>query len=85
MNEVREKLISYITRMNEATTSAERSLLYREMMTYHYFLPDAERAATDDLMRPYWAEIEKIQLHPDPLLQRAEELLSRIRSRVPQS
>ncbi len=36
-------------------------------------------------MTPTLDELAKIQLPPDPLIQRAEELLNRIKSRVPQT
>lgn len=85
MNEARQKITNCLLRMEQATTPIERTLAYREMMTYHVFLPEAERLATEDLVRPYLDEIGKIPLPPDSLLQRAEELLNRIKSRVPQS
>ncbi len=85
MNDARQKIMDCLRRMEQATTPLERTVAYREMMTYHIFLPEEERVATEDLVRPYWDEIEKIPMPPDPLLQRAEELLNRIKSRVPQS
>ena len=85
MNEARQKIMNCLLRMEQAITPIERTVAYREMMAYHVFLPEPERLATEDLVRPYWDEIEKIALPPDPLLQRAEELLNRIKSRVPQS
>ena len=85
MDETRQKIKNCLLRMEQAATPIERTLAYREMMTYHTFLPEAERLATEELVGPYLDEIEKIPMPPDPLLQRAEELLNRIKSRVPQS
>ena len=85
MTDVRQQITDYIAQLNQAQTPDERSLAYRQLMNYHYFLPEAERLATDDLMRPYWDKLDKIQLPPDPLLERAQELLKRIQSRVVQS
>lgn len=85
MSDARQKITDCLLRMEQASTPIEHTIAYREMMTYHVFLPEADRLATDDLVRPYWDEIEKITLPPDPVLQRAEELLNHIKSRVPQS
>lgn len=85
MSDARQKIVDCLLRMEQATTPIERTIAYREMMAYHVFLPEAERLATEDLVRPYWDEIEKIPMPSDPLLQRAEELLNRIQSRVLQS
>ena len=84
MNDARQKITEYLLRMERAATPIERTVAYREMMTYHVFLPENERLATEDLVRPCWDAIEKIPVPPDPILQRAEELLNRIKSRVPQ-
>ena len=85
MSDARQKVTDCLLRMEQASTPIEHTIAYREMMTYHLFLPEAERLATEDLVRPYWDEMEKIPIPPYPILQRAEELLNRIKFRVPQS
>lgn len=85
MSDARQKITDCLNRMKQATTPIDRTIAYREMMAYHIFLPQADRLATEDLVRPYLDELDKIPMPPDPLLQRAEELLNRIKSRVPQS
>jgi hypothetical protein len=68
----------------QAQTEQEKSKAHIELLRYHYFLSADDQASVADVMKPTLDELDKIQLPPDPLLQRAEALLNRIQSRVPQ-
>lgn len=84
MNTIREQVTNYIVALNQAKSTTEHNIAYQALMRYHYFLPETDQTDVNDLMQPYLDTLAEIQLPPDPIIQRSEEILSRIKSRVPQ-
>lgn len=85
MNTPQEVVAFYVNRIENAKHPVEKCIIKDDLMLYYYRLTDDECQAVDVAMRPYLDEVHAKLVKEDPLLQRAEELLNRIRSRVPQS
>lgn len=85
MNTPQEVVAFYANRIENAKHPVEKRIIMRDLMLYHYRLSDDECNAVEEMMRPYLDEVCAVLIKDDPLLQRAEELLNRIKSRVPQT
>lgn len=85
MTEVQRTIHRLLAHEAQAPTEQEKSRAHIELLRYHYFLSADDQASVADVMKPTLDELAKIQSPPDPLIQRAEELISWIKSRVPQS
>ncbi len=85
MTEAQQKINTLLTVKAQAQTNQEKSRAHIELLRYHYFLSEDDQASVVDAMKATLDELDKIPMPPDPLLQRAEELLNRIKSRLPQS
>ena len=85
MNTPHEVVAFYVNRIENAGHPVEKRIIKDDLMLYYYRLTDNECQAVDVMMRPYLEEVHAELIKTDPLLQRAEELLNRIKSRVPQS
>ena len=85
MTQVQQKINVLLALEAQAQTDQEKSRAYIELLRYHYFLSADDQASVAEVMKPTLDELDRIPMPPDPLLQRAEELLNRIKSRVPQS
>ena len=85
MTEVQQKINALLALNAQAQTDREKSRAHIELLRYHYFLSEDDQASVAEVMKPTLDELDRIPMPPDPLLQRAEELLNRIKSRVPQS
>lgn len=85
MTEAQQKINALLAVKAQARTDQEKSRAHIELLRYHYFLSEDDRDSVAGVMKPILDELDRIPLPPDPLLQRAEELLARIKSRVPQS
>ena len=85
MTETQRTINVLLTNKTQAQTDQEKSKAHIELLRYHYFLSVSDQASVADVMKPTLDELDRITLPPDPILQRAEELLNRIKSRVPQS
>ena len=75
----------YMQRIANASHPVEKQIIERDLMLYYYRLSSDECDSVEDQMRPLLDRCYQEALKTDPLLQRAEELLNRIKSRVPQS
>lgn len=85
MTEVQQKIDALLALKAQAQTDREKSRAHIELLRYHYFLSEDDQASVAEVMKSTLDELDRIPMPPDPLLQRAEELLNRIKSRVPQS
>ncbi len=85
MNTPQEVVAFYVNRIKNARHPVEKRIIKDDLMLYYYRLTANECHAVEAAMRPYLDEIRAELVKEDPLLQRAEELLNRIKSRVPQS
>ena len=85
MKTPQEVVAFYVNRIENARHPVEKRIIKDDLMLYYYRLTDTECHAVDVAMRPYLDEVHAELVKTDPLLQRAEELLNRIKSHVPQS
>ncbi|GAB2604328.1 hypothetical protein [Spirosoma areae] len=85
MTEVQRTINRLLAHEAQAKTEQEKSKAHIELLRYHYFLSADDQDSVADVMKPTLDELAQISTPPDPLIQRAEELISRIKSRVPQS
>ena len=85
MTEAQRTINALLTRKEQAQTNQEKSKAHIELLRYHYFLSENDKDSVAEVMKFTLDELDRIPVPLDPLLQRAEELLNRIKSRVPQS
>lgn len=85
MTEAQKRINTLLAAEVQAHTDQEKSRAHIELLRYHYFLSEDDKNSVADVMKPTLDELDRIPLPPDPLLQRAEELLARIKSRITQS
>ena len=85
MTEIQRTINGLLANEVYAQTEQEKSKAHINLLRYHYFLSADDQASVADLMQPYLDELERVQLPPEPIIQQAEELLARIKSRVPQT
>jgi hypothetical protein len=76
-----EKVGDFLIRMTQTESETERSKIETEMLRYCYFLPKADWASVQSQLDPFIDKIGHELLPTEPLLQRAEELLNRVRMR----
>jgi hypothetical protein len=74
-----EKVDEFLDLMNQAETDTDRGKIKTEMFRYCYFLPKADWQAIQPQLAPFVEEIRQELLPTEPLLQRAEELLNRLK------
>ena len=84
MTEAQQKINTLLAVKAQAQTNQEKSRAHIELLRYHYFLSEDDKDSVAEVMKATLDELDRIPMPPDPLLQRAEELLARIKSRVPQ-
>lgn len=85
MNSPTEVVAFYNQRIANAGHSIEKQIIEADLMLYYYRLSPDECDSVEEEMRPLLDQRYREHLKTDPLLQRAEEMLNRIKSRVPQS
>ncbi|GAB3642892.1 hypothetical protein [Spirosoma arcticum] len=84
MTEIQQKINALLALKAQAQTDQDRSRAHIELLRYHYFLSEDDKDSVAGVMKSTLDELDRVPMPPDPLLQRAEELLNRIKSRVPQ-
>lgn len=85
MTEVQRTINRLLSYKAQAQTKQEKSEAHIELLRYYYFLSADDQASVADVMKNTLDELTSIQLPSDPIIQRAEKIISRIKSRVPQS
>lgn len=80
-----EVVAFYMQRIANANHPVEKRIIEKDLMLYYYRLSTSECDSVENQMRPLLDQCYQEHLKTDPLLQRAEELLNRVKSRVPQS
>lgn len=85
MSTPKQVVAFYMQRIADASHPVEKRIIEKELMLYYYRLSSEECDSVESQMRPLLDRCYQEALKTDPLMQRAEELLSRIESRVPQS
>lgn len=84
MTKAQQTIDALLAAEAQAQSEREKSKAYIELLRYHYFLPESDQASVAEVMKPTLDKLDQIPMPPDPIIQRAEELLNRIKSRVPQ-
>lgn len=80
-----EVVAFYMQRIANASHPVEKRIIEGDLLLYYYRLSDDECNSVEKQMRTILDRHYQEALKIDPLIQRAEELLNRIKSRVPQS
>ena len=75
----KEQVAAYFSQIALAQSDVEREKIKRALLKYHYFLPEVEKDIVEVEMEPMMEEIRQKLLPTEPLLQRAEELLNRLK------
>ena len=76
-----EQVVAYLSQMALAQSTVEREKIKRALLKYYYFLPEVEKDIVETEMEPMMEEIRQKLLPTEPLLQRADELLNRLKMR----
>lgn len=85
MSTATEVVAFYMQRIANTNHPVEKRIIEKDLMVYYYRLSSDECDSVEEQMRPLLDRYYQEAVKTDPLLQRAKELLNRIKSRVPQS
>ena len=78
MTKAQQTINTLLAAKAQAQTKREKSKAHIELLRYHYFLSESDQVSVAEVMKPTLDKLDQIPVPPDPILQRAEELLSRI-------